>query len=146
MDIETGEVKKNIKSLSKSTDDNAIATLAIRRFLERWRKAKKVSVKHFFVTEKGHKGTHRIHLHGIIKSRDFDFIEKTWSYGWIFPGDETNRLKNYVNNKSINYISKYITKVDLVNKGFFGKILCSPGIGNKLSPTLKLFLTKVVAL
>lgn len=136
VDVKTGEVKGNIPDIHKSTDDNAVATYAIRKFLERWRKLTGKSVKHFFVTEKGHKGTHRIHLHGIIKSRDFDFIENRWGYGWIFPGDETNRKNNYVNNKSINYISKYITKVDMVNKGFFGKILCSPGIGKKYTESI----------
>ena len=131
VDISTGEVIGKVPDIEKMTDDNSVATYAIRKFLERWRKHTKKSVKHFFVTEKGHKGTHRIHLHGIIKSRDFDFIERIWQYGWIFPGNEISRKNNYVNSSSINYISKYITKVDTVNKGFFGKILCSPGIGKK---------------
>ena len=34
--------------------DNAIATLGVRRFLERWRKKHKKSVKHFLITELRH--------------------------------------------------------------------------------------------
>ena len=46
--------------------ENQIATLATRRFLERWRKKYKKSVKHWLITELGHEGTENIHLHGII--------------------------------------------------------------------------------
>ena len=35
--------------------------------------------------------------------------------------------------KTINYIVKYITKMDVDHKGYKGKILCSKGIGGKLS-------------
>ena len=48
--------------------DNEIATVAMRRFLERWRKKYKVSLRHWFITELGHTGTENIHLHGIIWS------------------------------------------------------------------------------
>ena len=47
-------------------ESNAVATIAVRRFLERWRKKYKKSVKHFLITELGHNGTERIHLHGIL--------------------------------------------------------------------------------
>ncbi|AXH74827.1 MAG: replication initiator protein [Microviridae sp.] len=46
--------------------DNAVATQAVRYFLERWRKKYKKSVRHWLVTELGHNGTERIHMHGII--------------------------------------------------------------------------------
>ena len=46
--------------------DNAIATLAVRRFLENWRKKYKKSVRHWLITELGHNGTENIHLHGIL--------------------------------------------------------------------------------
>jgi hypothetical protein len=63
------------ESLEKLQDDvgyisdnyvqnNAVATLGVRRFLERWRKKYKKSVRHWLVTELGHTGTERIHLHG----------------------------------------------------------------------------------
>ena len=126
LDFETGEVPEDFV---KKTDDNAVATLAIRRFLERWRKKYKKSVKHFFVTEKGHKGTKRIHLHGIIKSRNLEDIKRIWGYGFVWPRRDYDMSKNYVNDKTINYIVKYITKLDNVNKDFNPKILASPGIG-----------------
>lgn len=134
VNMETGELFDENVDLEKATGDNAVCTLAMRRFLERWRKLNKKSVKHFFISEKGHNGTKRIHLHGIIKSRDKSMITEKWGYGWIYYGD-------YVNEKTINYISKYITKVDLVNIGFEGKILCSPGIGSKFmkSANFKLY-------
>ena len=45
--------------------DNEIAKLAVKRFLERYRKHNKVSIRHWLVTELGHHGTENIHLHGI---------------------------------------------------------------------------------
>ena len=44
-------------------ESNAVATIAVRRFLERWRKKYKKSVKHFLITELGHNGTERIHIY-----------------------------------------------------------------------------------
>ena len=46
--------------------DNAIATLAVRRFLERWRKKHKKSVRHWLVTELGHGTTEHVRIHGIL--------------------------------------------------------------------------------
>ena len=40
------ELGKEIKNLDGYERDNAIATLAVRRFLERWRKKHKKSVRH----------------------------------------------------------------------------------------------------
>nr|QJB21158.1 MAG: replication initiator protein [Microvirus sp.] len=101
---------------------NEIATLAVRRFLERWRKKFKKSIKHWLVTELGHNGTERIHLHGILYTDRTDLIEKYWSYGYVYIGD-------YVNEKTINYIVKYITKLDSDHINYKPKILCSKGIG-----------------
>ena len=51
---------------TNTTESNAVATIAVRRFLERWRKEFKKSVKHWLITELGHENTERIHLHGIL--------------------------------------------------------------------------------
>ena len=110
-------------------DDNIICTLAVRRFLERYRKKYKKSIRHWLISEKGHEGTKRIHLHGILYIENKEEIEKFWKYGWVYLGD-------YVNNKTINYIIKYVTKVDTVNKGFEGKIFCTAGIGRGWEKTL----------
>ena len=117
----------SLESLSKElnlSENNAIATIAVRRFLERWRKEFKKSVKHWLITEMGHENTERIHLHGIIfTDKDVKNIEKHWQYGNVFIGQ-------YVNERTINYIVKYVTKIDLDHKGFEGVILTSAGIGN----------------
>ena len=100
----------------KQIFENELATLAVRRFLERWRKKHKISVKHWLVTELGHEGTERIHLHGIIWHDNVLDIKEIWKYGIVWIGD-------YVNEKTINYIIKYINKIDLDHKGYESKIL-----------------------
>ena len=50
-------------------------------------------------------------------------IEKIWKYGAVWFG-------TYVNEKTVNYIIKYCTKMDLDHKGYSPKILCSKGIGS----------------
>lgn len=111
--------------------DNAIATLAMRRFLERWRKEHKKSLRHWMVTEVGHKGTENIHLHGIIwTDENLDKVERIWKYGFIWKGQRKNeKLINYVNEQTVNYIVKYISKKDEKHKTFKSKVLTSPGIG-----------------
>lgn len=104
--------------------ENEVATVAVRKFLERWRKKYKKSVRHWLVTELGHNGTERIHLHGILFTEvDNDTIEKIWNYGHIWVG-------NYVNEKTVNYIVKYVNKMDIDHKGYKPKVLCSPGLGS----------------
>ena len=72
-------------------ESNAVATIAIRRFLERWRKKYKKSVKHFLITELGHNGTERIHLHGILFTNEkTEIIQDIWKYGIIWIGQYTN--------------------------------------------------------
>lgn len=104
--------------------DNEIAKIGMRRFLERWRKKYKVSVRHWFVTELGQKGTENIHMHGIIMTNeDKAEIEKIWKYGMVWIGE-------YVNARTINYIIKYVSKTDTLHKEYIPKILTSAGIGN----------------
>ena len=106
-------------------ESNAVATIAVRRFLERWRKKYKKSVKHFLITELGHNGTERIHLHGILFTNEkTETIQERWKYGIIWIGQ-------YTNERTINYIMKYITKVDEDHKGFKAVILTSTGIGKQ---------------
>lgn len=128
--------QKEIQDESKCdiyATDNIAARIAIRHMLERYRKKNGRSVKHWFITERGHKGTRRIHIHGIIwlhfgqRGRGRNHINdltELWGNGWTYNGD-------YVGEKTITYISKYITKNDSENKGFNGKICTSPGIGAK---------------
>ena len=104
-------------------DDNTVATKAVRRFLERWRKKFKKSVRHWLVTELGHKGTERIHLHGILYTdEDIKTISDIWSYGYTWEG-------KYVNERTINYIIKYIHKQDSDHKEYKPIVLTTAGIG-----------------
>lgn len=119
--------------------DNWIATTATRRMLENFRKHTKKSVKHWLITELGHGETEHIHLHGImwidgkeyirpggaeIKELQEELIGKRWRQGGVWVGE-------YVSEKTINYCSKYITKIDSEHKYYIPKILSSPGIGKK---------------
>lgn len=127
------EIDPKIKGYAR---DNAIAKLAVKRWLERWRKATGKSVRHFLVTELGHKGTENIHLHGFVYTKDRSLINKTWNYkkngyeygGFTYPKKED---KNYVGAKAINYTVKYIHKQDEDHKYYKPIILCTtkPAIG-----------------
>ena len=95
------------------------------RSYERTKKEFEKSVKHFLITELGHNGTERIHLHGILFTNEkTETIQEIWKYGIIWIGQ-------YTNEKTINYIMKYITKVDEDQKGFKAVILTSAGIGKQ---------------
>lgn len=129
----TKDLKTKIEGYSL---DNAVATLAIRRFLERHRKEHKRSLRHWLITEIGGGQTEHIHLHGIIWTNDLNNVEKHWKYGWIWKGREKyGKLINYVGERTVNYIIKYVTKVDQVHKHYKPVILCSPGIGSEYTKT-----------
>ena len=81
-------------------------------------------MKHWLITELGHNGTERIHLHGIIFTNEIEDIKNIWNYGHIWIGE-------YVNEKTINYIVKYCNKLDTQHKGYIPKIMTSAGIGKK---------------
>ena len=104
-------------------EPNKAAGKAISLFRKRWWKKYKEPLKHWLITELGHDNTKRIHLHGIIWTElTEEQFEKEWGYGWIFFGYE-------VNERTINYIIKYITKRDESNPEFNGKIFTSKKIG-----------------
>lgn len=112
--------------------DNCIATTGVRLFLERWRKKYKKSLRHWLVSELGHQNTEHVHLHGIIWCNDeqLEELENIWQYGYVWKGYIKNdKLVNYVNEKTINYITKYITKIDQLHKFYKSTILTSAGIG-----------------
>lgn len=118
------EIKNNIKKSNQYSYeiDNEIASYAVRHFLELWRKHNKKSVKHWLITELGTTKTERIHLHGIIFTDKPNEIEKIWKYGYVYIG-------KWVNEQTINYISKYVTKTDKTHKEYNSKIFSSKGIG-----------------
>lgn len=117
---------------SKEVETNAVATEAVRRFVERYRKHNKKSIRHWLITELGHENTERIHLHGIIfdeEEWDNEKLLKYWQYGRVDTGQ-------YCNLRTINYIIKYVTKIDTEHKNYQPIILCSAGIGENFVHTL----------
>jgi hypothetical protein len=123
------ELEKLTVSKNKYIQSNEIATIAVRRFLERHRKKYGKSIKHWLVTELGHVNTERIHLHGIIfKNIEKEELDQLWKYGITWIG-------SYVNERTINYIVKYINKQDPDHKNYIPKILCSAGIGSNYLKT-----------
>jgi len=108
--------------LSGYNRDNEIARLSVRRFTERWRKKHKRTIRHWLVTELGTSRTERLHIHGILWSKNKEDIAPIWKYGGIWFGD-------YVNEKTINYIIKYLNKSDKIHKEYKSKMFVSQGIG-----------------
>lgn len=121
---------EGIEEIEKKTglewekNPNEIATKALRLFLERARKDTGKSIKHWCVTELG-EDKDRIHLHGIFfGQKSAGLIRKHWKYGFVFIGD-------YCNSRSINYMTKYMLKVDIKHPEFKQIVLASPGIGDE---------------
>lgn len=123
------KIAKEIKGITGYNLDNEIATKATRWFLERWRKKYKKSLRHWLVTELGHNGTERIHMHGIVWTDEtLDEVEKIWQYGHVWKG-KGEQKQNYVNETTVNYLTKYVNKQDKDHPNYTSKILTSPGIG-----------------
>lgn len=117
------ELSKEFPKISGYTLDNAIATLSVRRFLERWRKKFGRSVKHWFITELGHTNTERLHIHGILFTNEkSDLIESIWKYGNV-------KCRDYVNSDTVEYLVKYLHKSDPKHKYYKSIVLTSAGIG-----------------
>lgn len=120
-------IKELAEELGVEGQCNAVAGLAMRRFLERWRKKHKTSVRHFFITELGSKNkSERLHLHGILftDSLTNENLEEIWKYGRVDVGNKCNE-------KSVNYIVKYIHKPDIEHPDYQPQTFCSAGIGKK---------------
>lgn len=121
----SNEALQKLMDKYKCEETNGVAIAAIRLFLERWRKKYGKSLRHWFITELGHENTERIHLHGIIFNETpitNEELSKIWSYGRTDTG-------KYCTARSINYIVKYVTKIDKDHKDYKPEICCSAGIG-----------------
>lgn len=113
------KIDKRVKGYDR---DNAICTYAVRHYTERWRKKYKKTLRHWLVTELGSTNTERIHMHGIVWTNEVKDIEKIWKYGKVYIGE-------YCSEKTVNYIVKYVNKVDEKHKEYTSKIYTSKGIG-----------------
>lgn len=107
------------RTTQNDEEENQICIKAVRMWLERIRAKTGKSVKHWLITEKG-EDFGRIHLHGIVWADTWVLNE--WNYGYVSRG-------TYVNEQTINYITKYVTKVNEKFRNFIGKVLTSKGIG-----------------
>lgn len=95
------------------------------RFLDRVRKELGYRPRYWFITERGKKGTKRIHFHGVffdVSQQDLRRVSDKWQYGFTYVG--------YVTSKTMNYITKYMLKgsmdIDNYEKAL---LLCSRGVG-----------------
>lgn len=104
-------------------DPNEIAARAIELWRKKWYKKYKKACKHWLVAELASKNTERLHLHGIIwTDKSVEEMESIWGNGWVDYGE-------YVNEESIAYIVKYISKIDKKKPDFITKVWTSKGIG-----------------
>lgn len=103
--------------------DNAMAVEAIQQFTNRFKNRYKRRPRRWIVSEIGGKYSERIHLHGILfEEMTQEELTQIWKYGNVWIGD-------YVNEKTINYIVKYMTKTDPKHKYYNPIVRCSPGMG-----------------
>ena len=122
---------------SKGKTENEQTKYAIRHFLERYRKKFSKSLRHWLINELGHENTERLHIHGIIfrdEPMTKEMLQEWWKYGRVDIG-------KFCNLQTINYIVKYVTKIDKDHKDFNSKVFCSPGIGKNWlqTPTAKTY-------
>jgi len=116
------ELGKDAKGFGYSFE-NDIAKLAVKRMSERYRSREGKALRHWLVTELGGKYSERIHLHGLIFCKnDYNQIKKDWKYGNIWIGD-------YVSERTINYMTKYVMKIDKKHSEYRSKIFTSQGMG-----------------
>ncbi len=122
--------ENRVAKLSGWELDNEVCVYAVRQFgnryiFERKRQGKDhKSLRRWLVTELGGEND-RIHMHGIVFTDMSDSdIAGVWKYGYI--GIPKN---GFVSDATINYISKYFTKVDFEHKGYKPRMMTSPGMG-----------------
>lgn len=61
-------------------------------------------------------------MHGIVWADDIEEIKNKWGQGFVYIGD-------YVDEKTINYCVKYITKKDIEHKYYKSAVIASNGMG-----------------
>lgn len=120
------------RQLEGYTLDNEICKRAMHLFNGRWRRKYKKALRHWAVTELGHQNTEHVHMHGILYTNEPDeAITERWEYGFTHIGGWLNGKKiHYVSERTVNYITKYVSKMDFDHTEYYPKILCSPGIGS----------------
>jgi len=113
---------ESVETLEGYALDNTAAVKGIRRFLELWRYYEGKTLRHWLVTELGETKTERIHIHGIVYTDEPELLRERWKYGHVWIG-------KFVNERTIKYVTKYLTKTDFKHKEYEPKMCVSPGIG-----------------
>lgn len=133
-DASIDEIETYLKDKNLPFDANSITHRAIVLFTKRWEKKYGHKPRHIFITELGPNNTERVHIHGLMilepsmlrprhqMKKTIEEVEKIWKYGKVFIGHTTNE-------KTVNYIAKYILKPDPVHPNFVGDVRASKGIG-----------------
>lgn len=109
--LHEGKMVPHKRNLTGYVLDNEIATWAMRKFNERWRKTYGKAIRHWFVTEIGHRGTENIHLHGIVwtnmsRKETYKEVSRHWKYGHIWPREDKDQRNTFVNEQTIGYMTK----------------------------------------
>lgn len=107
----------------------------VKKWREAWRKSKLSKMQYWMANELGGEGTERMHAHGIVWTDENPLnIAMRWRYQWNgkmrLAGMVDVDIERPVTLRAINYIVKYITKIDEKHPHFKSRILNSPGIGN----------------
>lgn len=95
-----------IEKLNQTEIENKIAKLATRKFLERWRKKYKVSIRHWLIIKPRTKKTQNIKLYGLIYTNNIEDIIQKWQYGKTL-------ITEKINHNIINHMIELKIKHDL---------------------------------
>lgn len=130
-----------IEKRTQIPDSNEILSYAHKKFSDRYKKKYKIRPRGFYISELGSskikkrkdgstvKGTERIHIHAILLfDKPNEEIQKLWKYGNVDFG-------TYCNEQTINYVLKYVTKIDEEHLGYKPIIRASSNLGKNYLKT-----------
>lgn len=134
--------KRNKKKYLRGYElDNEVCRIAVRRYTERWRRKHKKTLRHWIVPEIGKRGTERLHIHGIVWTNEIKDITDIWNNGKIGEAGRVD-IGYRCDEKTINYIIKYLVKQDEHHKEYKPKLFVSQGIGRNYLKRLDSSLNK----
>lgn len=136
--VKRGKYIKNVFMVTLTFDEDHLPTersemsAYIRRWKDNIRKKLGYFPKHWLVVERGEseKGTHRLHLHGVLVLREFthyNVIRNAWKqgYSWI---ESLKSMKGV--SYSIKYCVKGLLERYLQSDQLIGLVFCSKGWGS----------------
>lgn len=118
----------SLERINRRTSRSYISSL-VRHWKDRLRKRLGYFPIHFLVAERG-ENTNRIHLHGLIITKDwtsFEDIRNSWKYGfsWIEPLEDISGISY-----SLKYMLKGLLERQLNNDWLAGLVYVSHGFGS----------------